>query len=109
MINLLKQEVECKGLAASRYEMEQGTRAKRYSNSSIDAFELCRRSTSKSGIRRWNLRLPTPKQGMPREAQRQFDWKLIADLRVSSRAEAVEKVEWYALRNWRQRAQESQI
>jgi len=33
----------------------------------------------------------------PRGAEA-IDWKLITDLRVSSRAEAVEKLEWYALR-----------
>src|SRR3954466_5419842 len=36
-------------------------------------------------------------RGTPKN-QKKIDWRLITDLSVSSRAEAIEKLEWYALR-----------
>jgi hypothetical protein len=34
----------------------------------------------------------------PPKNRKKIDWKLIADLPVGSRADAIEKLEWYALR-----------
>jgi hypothetical protein len=41
--------------------------------------------------------IKTREQEMPPDRDR-IDWKLITDLAVSTRRQAVEKVQWYALR-----------
>jgi hypothetical protein len=67
------------------------------SRSDIARSAFWRRSESRSAIPLILTVIHTEERVRPKN-RKKIEWKLITDLPVGSRADAIEKLEWYALR-----------
>lgn len=68
------------------------------SRSDIARFAPCRRSESRSAIPAQTLTVIHAEERVTPKTRKKIEWKLITVLPIGSRADAIEKLEWYALR-----------